>query len=312
MKLTIRDKCIVLVLAFAFCLYGGYKVLWTPAKEKIALLEENKSGVEGKSGDIAPLREQTEKLQAEEKELRDNVSDIKKLSGGLTMTNEEFLVFLGKSSKANNVAVSGFNNLGTNQEDGIYKTMFNFELKGSSADINKVLEDINNIGIKCSYGSLTYRQDEEYDYLKRFFDGFTKLPWYKEPDKEAETEETVTPEEVYEPEIVIEQIMPDKATVPQTPAETPKPAEPETPKPTEQPAEEKTPKTIEERLNELLKQTAANDMQYKAVFLANTEPIYKAGQKMRLSVTACFVMYTEPSAETSFFKRLERDKNDVL
>ncbi len=314
MKLTIRDKCILFTLVFAFCIYGGYKILWTPAQERIVQLEKNKSGVEGKAGDIEALREQTEKLKAEEKELFDSVSGIKKLTGSLTMTNEEFLVFLGKSAKENNVVVSGFNDLGLTKEDGIYKLAFDFELKGNSADINKVLEDINNIGIKCSYGSLTYRQDEEYDYLKRFFDGFTELPWYKEPDKEEEEvkNEDVIPEEEYDSEIVIEQIMPDYTPVPETPLPIPAAPEPETPKPTQPPAEDNKPKTIEDRLNELLKQTAGSNVQYKAVFLANTEPIYKAGQKMRLSVTVCFVMYTEPTVETSFLKLLERDNNDVL
>lgn len=312
MTLTLRDKCILIILAFALCLYGGYKALWIPAQERIALLEENKSGVEGKAGDVAPLREQTEKLQEEEKELEDSVSNIKKLSGGFTMTNEEFLVFLGKSAKENNVAVSGFNDLGMTKTDGIYRAVFDFELKGNSADINNVLEDIGNIGIKCSYGSLTYRQDEEYDYLKRFFDGFTELPWYTEPNEEDKEEDAI-PDEAYEPEIVIEQTIPDYVPVlPETPYAAPEVTVPEEPKQTEPVPEENKPKTIEDRLNELLKQTAAKDTQYKVVWLANTEPIYKEGQKMRLSVTVCFVMYTEPSDETSFLKHAGSEKNEVL
>ena len=312
MTLTLRDKCILIVLAFAACVYGGYKTLWIPAQEKIVLLEENKAGVEGKAGDIAPLHEQTEKLQEEEKELRDSVSNIKELSGGLTMTNEEFLVFLGKSAKDNNVAVSGFNDLGMTKTDGIYKLAFDFELKGNSADINKVLEDISNIGIKCSYGSLTYRQDEGYDYLKRFFDGFTELPWYSEPN-EQEKEEPVIPDEVPEPEIIIPQIIPDYVPVlPETPSDAPEVSVPEEPKQPEPAPEENKPKTIEDRLNELLKQTAAGNVEYKAVLLTNTEPVYKEGQKMRLSVTVCFVMYTEPSSETSFLKRSGSDKYEIL
>lgn len=141
----------------------------------IRLLEQNKAEVEGQSGDITPLEEKSEKLRSEEKKLKDSVDNIKKLSGGLTTTNEEFLVFLGKSAEENNVAVSGFTDLGTTDTDGIYRSTFDFELKGSGADINKVLEDINNIGIKCSYGSVSFRQNEKYDYLKRFFDDLSDL-----------------------------------------------------------------------------------------------------------------------------------------
>ena len=67
MTVTLRDKFILLVLAFALLAYGGYKALWIPATEKIALLEQNKSEVEGQSGDITPLEEKSEKLRSEEK-----------------------------------------------------------------------------------------------------------------------------------------------------------------------------------------------------------------------------------------------------
>ena len=318
MTLTLRDKCILIFLLFAVCLCGGYHSLWRPARERIAMLEENKSEVAGKAGNIAPLREQTQKLQKEAKELEDSVSNIKKLSGGFTTTNEEFLVFLGQSAKENNVAITGFNDLGLTNQDGIYRAVFDFELKGNSVDINKVLEDIGNISIKCSYGSFTYRQDEEYDYLKRFFDGFTELPWYKEPDEEDKEE---IPDKVYEPEVVIEPSVPNYVPVlpaaptavpTETPTEAPRVILSEEPKPTEAVPEENKPRSIEERINELLKETSMQEVSYKVIRLTNTEPIYKKGQDMRLSVTVCFVMYTEPSSETSFLKHTGSEENEVL
>ena len=309
MTVTLRDKFILLVLAFALLAYGGYKTLWIPATEKIALLEQNKAEVEGQSGDITPLEEKSEKLRSEEKELKDSVDNIKKLSGGLTTTNEEFLVFLGKSAEENNVAVSGFTDLGTTDTDGIYRSTFDFELKGSSADINKVLEDINNIGIKCSYGSVSFRQNEKYDYLKRFFDDLSDLPWYKEPEKDDAANDAETIPEIKLPEITIPEYIPDYDL-------TPQPDEPAAlPQPTEPPAKEETPKdepkSIEERLNDLLEQTSAN-MPYRITFLANTGDSYKSVQNMRLSVTVCFIMYNEPSRETSFLNNTESGDNAIL
>ena len=309
MTVTLRDKFILLVLAFALLAYGGYKTLWIPATEKIALLEQNKSEVEGQSGDITPLEEKSEKLRSEEKELKDSVDNIKKLSGGLTTTNEEFLVFLGKSAEENNVAVSGFTDLGTTDTDGIYRSTFDFELKGSGADINKVLEDINNIGIKCSYGSVSFRQNEKYDYLKRFFDDLSDLPWYKEPEKDDAANGPETVPEIKLPEITIPEYIPDYDFAPQPdePAALPQPTEPsekeETPK--------DEPKSIEERLNVLLEQTSAN-MPYRITFLANTGDSYKSVQNMRLSVTVCFIMYNEPSRETSFLNNTESGDNAIL
>lgn len=309
MTVTLRDKFILLVLAFTLLVYGGYKALWIPATEKSALLEQNKSEVEGQSGDITPLEEKSEKLRSEEKELKDSVDNIKKLSGGLTTTNEEFLVFLGKSAEENNVAVSGFTDLGTTDTDGIYRSTFDFELKGSGADINKVLEDINNIGIKCSYGSVSFRQNEKYDYLKRFFDDLSDLPWYKEPEKDDAANGPETIPEIKLPEITIPEYIPDYDFAPQPdePAALPQPTEPsekeETPK--------DEPKSIEERLNVLLEQTSAN-MPYRITFLANTGDSYKSVQNMRLSVTVCFIMYNEPSRETSFLNNTESGDNAIL
>lgn len=311
MTVTLRDKFILLVLAFALLAYGGYKALWIPATEKIALLEQNKSEVEGQSGDITPLEEKSEKLRSEEKKLKDSVDNIKKLSGGLTTTNEEFLVFLGKSAEENNVVVSGFTDLGTTDTDGIYRSTFDFELKGSSTDINKVLEDINNIGIKCSYGSVSFRQNEKYDYLKRFFDDLSDLPWYKEPEKNDAANGPETIPEIKLPEITIPEYIPDYDL-------TPQPDEPAAlPQPTEPPAKEETPKdkpkSIEERLNDLLEQTSAKNMpSYRITFLANTSDSYKSVQNMSLSVTVCFIMYNEPSRETSFLNNTESGDDAIL
>ena len=306
MTLTFRDKIILVILIFAIGIYFGYQILWIPNNAKIAELEESKQSINGLAGDLDPLLKETELLKRAEKEAMESVNNIKMLSGGLTATKEEFLVFLGKSAEGNNVTVSGFNELGTKVKDGIYRTSFDFELKGSSVDINKVLEDINNIGIKCSFGSVSYRQNEEYDYLKRFFDDLTELPWFKEKEDE-ETDKKDEKEEI------TEDVKPSDTPQPTSP----KPDVPDTPKDTiVEPEIEKKPATIEDRLNNLLEQTSNVYIAYKPVFLNTTDidPVteYKEGQQMKLNVTVCLIMYNEPSAETSFLNRTESDDDAVL
>lgn len=309
MTVTLRDKFILLVLAFMIIVYGGYKAIYIPTSAKIASLEENKAEIEGQSGDITPLKKESERLSNEKKKLKDSVDNIKKLSGGLTVTNEEFLVFLGRTAAENDVAVSGFTDLGTTDADGIYRSVFDFELKGSSIDINKVLEDINNIGIKCSYGSISFRQNEQYDYLKRFFDDLSDLPWYKEPDSEENTNEPEKEPEIILPEITVPDYIPDFdwTPVPDEPTAEPLPSEPPI---AEEPKDEH--KSIEDRLNDLLEQTSAIGKPYRIAFLANSNGGYKSIQNMRLSVTVCFIMYNEPSKETSFLNNTESDANAIL
>ena len=313
MALTFRDKIILLIFAFSIGIYAGYRTLWVPATAKIAELEENKQAIENLSGEIEPLLKETERLKKMEKEVKDSLNNIKKLSGGLTATNEEFLVFLGDSAKANNVTVSGFNELGTEAKDGIYRTVFDFELKGSSVDINKVLEDINNIGIKCSFGSLSYRQNEGYDYLKRFFDDMTELPWYKEKDDEEEksNEQQEYKEETEKPVVVPDIQQKPQQQVPDTSDSTPAPIVPE--------EDNQRQQSIEDRLNSLLEQTSVlSQKPYNVVFLTNTESgrqalsEYKLGQQMRLNVTVCLIMYNEPSFENSFLNKTESESDEVL
>ena len=314
MTLTFRDKIILLVLAFAVGIYVGYQALWIPATAKIAELEQNKQSIQNLAGDLEPLKEQTEKLKQQEKEIKESVNNIKGLSGGLTATNEEFLVFLGDSAKENNVVVSGFNDLGTQEKDGIYQTVFDFELKGNSVDINKVLEDINNMGIKCSFGSISYRQNESYDYLKRFFDDLSELPWYKEKeDEEEKTDEQQEHQETSETEKPVPGTGTEQIPQQQTPVSPDTPADSTTP-----PAQDKQPESIEDRLNDLLQQTSYTTQKpYKVVFLTNTQnekptTEYKAGQQMRLNVTVCLIMYNEPSFENSFLNKTESDSDAIL
>lgn len=314
MTLTFRDKVILLILAFAACIYIGYQALWIPATAKIAELEENKASIQNLAGDLEPLKKETERLKKAEKEAKDSVNNIKSLSGGLTATNEEFLVFLGDSAKENNVTVSGFNDLGTEAKDGIYRTVFDFELKGNSVDINKVLEDINNMGIKCSFGSISYRQNEGYDYLKRFFDDMSELPWYKEKeDEEEKTDEQQEQQETAETEKPVPGTGAEQIPQQQTPVTPDTPAEPIIP-----PAQDKQPESIEDRLDDLLKQTSYTTQKpYKVVFLTNTQneqpkAEYKAGQQMRLNVTVCLIMYNEPSFENSFLNKTESEQDAIL
>ena len=311
MTLTLRDKIILIVLSLIVSIYVGYQVLWIPATQKVAELEENKQSIQNLAGEIEPLLKETQRLKKTEKEVKDSVNTIKKLSGGLTATNEEFLVFLGDTAKENNVIVSGFNDLGTKVKDGIYRTVFDFELKGNSVDINKVLEDINNMGIKCSFGSVSYRQNECYDYLKRFFDDLSELPWYKEKEEEEEAKKEEQQNQSNAPEIQNPAPVPDIEVIPQPiipPDTSPRPSIP---------SEDTIPKSIEERLNELLLQTSFYHKPYEIIFSNNTQtPLpkieYKSGQQMKLNVTVCLIMYNEPSLENSFLNKTESDADAVL
>lgn len=298
MKMTIRDRIIVLCLLLGIGLYGGYKLLWLPAGRSIAELEQKKTGVMGLAADISPVLKQTEALQNEEKDLQNAVSDVKG-TGGMTVTKEDFLLTLGESTVKNNVKLIGFNDLGLQEKDGIYKAIFDFELQGTANNINSILNSIDNIGVRYSVGSMSYRQVAEFDYLKRFFDGITGLPWYKEPEKkeeETKIDDVLPPRDEFFGEPIPS--IPDLA-IPEEPARTPTPEQtplpPEESKPT-QPSEDKS---IDERLDSLLQQTGSFG-NYKIMLLTNNTENFDVGSEMRLAVTVCFIMFEKPSPATSY------------
>ena len=67
MAVALRDKFILLFLAFLLAIYGGYKAVWIPTNTKIAELEKQKETVKGQAGDIKPLLEKSEALKNREK-----------------------------------------------------------------------------------------------------------------------------------------------------------------------------------------------------------------------------------------------------
>lgn len=301
MKLTMRDKVLLLLAAACLCAWGEYNLVLKPIRTEIVSLRQEKDTAKGLLSDISPLLRETAKLKETENQLKDHIETIKSSDLGKTITNEEFLVFIGNSTAKNNVNVTGYNNLGIVAENDIYKMIIDMEMKGSGADINKVLTDMDSLGIKYSIGSVSYRQNEQYDYLKRFYDDLTDLPWYEEPDEEEIEEYNKKQQEILgEFEIPDEELfVPEQnqgVIIPELVVPSPEPIPEQTPEP---------PKNIDERLDQLLELTAYRygNTGYEVKLLTNNNYEYKEGQDMRLAITVCLIMFDEPApGETIFYE----------
>lgn len=305
MKMTMRDRIIVLMLLLSVVICGGYQTLWMPANAKIAALEKSKAEVQGLTADISPLLKQSEAMNQEKERLQKSVDDIK-MESGKTLTKEEFLLYLGKCTTENGIKLVGFNDLGTEESNGIYKAKFDFQLQGSAVNINNTLSNIDSMGVKYSVGSMSYRQLADYDYLRRFFDNKTDLPWYKEPEKKEEqqeqpsevlpSDETVIPSQPLFPEVF--------PSIPETTPNTQPTPSPEISTPT--PSEEPEDKNINDRLDKLLEQTSFSGT-YKMIFLTNIQsletPETLISDDMRLAVTICFLMFEKPDISNSFMSQ---------
>lgn len=281
MRLALKEKITVICLAAAAAACGTYRIAWIPLDEKLTVLQQRQEEVKGLEVDITPLKKEAKKLEESCADLEKKAAGIKE-TAGKTFTGEEFLVFLGKSAKANGVAVTGFSDLGIEEENGLYKASYDFSLKGSGTQIANVLSELSGAGIKSSVSSVSLRQNVDYAYLKRFFDDVTGLPWYKEPEEDEKQDPVyaVPDEPVFIPDTSIE--IPQTETIPQI-----EPLPEQTPE--LQPKEDKT---IEERLNGLLENTSASGI-YKAALLTNNKQT--DSREMRLSITVCFFMFCNPA-----------------
>ncbi len=316
MKLKFIHKAIAVIMACICVMYLCFNYIVLPANKKVDALNIQKEKLEAKSSDIKPLLDQKAELEERREMNLEEYESIRFDKASNTATSEEFLVFLGGVAEKNNTKVTGFSDLGTEPEDdGLYKAYYDIELSGTPFDIARTVQALNDMKIKYSVGSMSYRQDKEYDYLKRFFDTETDLPWYTEPEEEENKEEienTEIPENITDDNTnnnPTENI--PQGTITQPPASNP-PAveknedvtgETETPNRNEGiviPDEDD--KTIEDRLNDLLNISVRNNMAVRVIPLNNVvyqEPLLYSNN-MRLSFTICLTMFNEPSPDTSF------------
>lgn len=289
MKLTIRDRVILLIATIGIISYGGYQILWQPGLTKTAQMEHTKEELEGLALDISPLFKKTETLDKEEKMLNEKVTSLRDSSLSATLTKEDFLVLLGDSTQNNNAKLLKFQDLGISDADGLWEATYDMELQGTAYALGAVLSDIEKTGIKYSAGSISLRQNKDYPYLKRYFDDISNLPWYSEPEPTKTPQPSEMPEASPLPEYLPEIITP----APQEPSTQPTPT-PYHDQPEVSPGPED--KSIEKRLDELLTQTSYSGS-YEIRLLNTVQPddTFEVGEEMRLAVTIRFIMMNEPT-----------------
>ena len=321
MELSMKGKFIAVAAISLIVAFGEYKFINQNLSERISALKTEKQEAKSLLTDITPLLKQSKDLKSKEQGLLERAESIKGDMSGMTIDNEEFLVFIGDETRKYNVKLTDYKNLGTDVKNGVYRMAVDFTLKGSTQNINNVLSALDNTGIKYSVGSVSFRQDGDFDYLMRFFDTITGLSWYKEPEEDKKEEKEIEPEEELtieeeppiqysapEPYIIPQEKEPQKKTTP----EKPETKEPEQKEPEKNEQKPKEPDSIDKRLDKLLELTKYTPENNGILLLANENTEYLAEREMKLSVTVCFIMFQKPTKETSFLTYTEAQDNGVL
>lgn len=307
MQVNDKGKIVAAIAALFIMIYAAVQMVYMPLSIRIQQAETEKREAEALKSDISPVLEQKQKLQKEEKQLSDKVADITETSGGKTATKEEFLLFLGETAKKNNVGVIGFKDCGMTKLGGIYTQTFDFQLKGDRNSINNILAQINDMGIKTSYVSVSFRQNLELDYLKRYFDELSDFPWFKEQD-EAENEDEDEDED--EGETVREAYLNAGVTDVSEQFTLPREIEPQVPY-TEDEPEDAANEGIGSMITQTVYKNPQKGIQTGLVYVSKKSKTSEQDSRMRLAVTVKLIMFNQPQSSTSFLRK-EQEQDAVL
>ena len=313
-KISIRDKCILLILLLGFAAYVGYNFLWLPVNAQIAELEIQEQDLKGKIGDQTPLEKEITELESENTTLLKSIDEYRESQGRKSLNKEEFLVFLGAQCNQNKVGLIKFNDLGCVEEtNNVWKMQLNFELRGDLSNLNKICKAIDDINIKYSIGGMSLRQNDSFAYLTRFFDGNSNLEWYKDetpiPEEHAEEKtgnDVLTIPDTLSPEF---NVPADSIQMPQTVINPTTPIPKLVPDPTPIPTPTSTPPPKDENLTErLVELSNYYGKNYGFMFLKNnndSHDFYSGGVSqsgtMRLNITVQFIMYSDPKVLANSF-----------
>ena len=298
-NLDSKKRIAVYVLAAAVLGVCIFNFIILPSINKIKINDTQRITLKSQIGDMTPLDNKINELTENNNSLIANIDYIKSQNTDMTMNREEFLVFLGKYMNEYSVNMVKFSDLGTEEDNETYKSTYDLQMRGTFANLNNVLKMINATGIRYSVCSLSLREDKSEEYLKRYFDDYTNLPWYKK----AEPTPTPTPEPSPTPGIEptpAQIVLPNDTymynghieynnEILNTPEPTP------TPEPAIEPPEQ------EEPTENQFENTSANNT-YRIQLLDNKNGMsfddfssYKKYEEMTLNITIQFVMYQNPN-----------------
>ncbi len=147
--------------------------------EKAANLRKSTGYVDELNEELSSLESRRQKLTATVMEINDNERQNR--------TNAaKMLDWLGLEAKAYYLDIISFNEPESSTSDGrVTETTLSWELRGPIPNLYKFIEDLDELGIKHSVGSINLRIDEDYDFLGRYYDAVTSIPWYSDPLKDA-------------------------------------------------------------------------------------------------------------------------------
>lgn len=188
-KMSSRDKVLVAILIAVGLVYVIWTYVITPINTSVAATKEETANVLAQIQDKTSLQAEIDRLTTTEKKLDAQLSSDDK-KNNLTINKQEFVMFLTGKCKDNNIEIVRLDDLGTkSQENGTWKSRYDFELRGTHSDLLRICDEIDSLGVDYNVTSMSLRQNLTLPWTTRQSDGSTKLPWFIDSQKSSEQQE---------------------------------------------------------------------------------------------------------------------------
>lgn len=190
-SLTQRDKYLLVGILVVAIIVGMFYFVVTPIQNATATTNEEIAALEGKVGQLDSLNDKAAKLTAQDQKLTNSINE-KNITSFKTINKQEFIVFLTNKCKDNGVELTEFEDLGTTRlNNGTWKSMYDFQIRASHADILKICDEIDGLGIDYNVTSISLRQNLTLPWTSRLADQVTNTPWYTDNTKSTEEENAI-------------------------------------------------------------------------------------------------------------------------
>lgn len=190
-SLTQRDKYLLIAILVVGIIFGMYYLVVTPIQNATATTNEEIAALEGKVGQLDSLNDKAARLTAQDQKLTQSINE-KNITSFKTINKQEFIVFLTNKCKDNGVELTEFEDLGTTRlSNGTWKSMYDFQIRASHADILKICDEIDGLGIDYNVTSISLRQNLTLPWTSRLADQVTNTPWYTDNTKSEEEENAI-------------------------------------------------------------------------------------------------------------------------
>lgn len=178
-KIVVWSLILVVAIVGGVFGYRFYNEKNTKVLQSITAAESAVSGMASVRAQLGSTKNKIDDLDAE-------IADKKSLANKNDINKSQFFQFMSERATGLNLQMNRINSTGYTENYGVYTVGFDVEVQGLLENIIKIVNEIDSLGIGYNIKSMTLRDNSDYTWLKRSFDGESQVPWFVEGSKPSD------------------------------------------------------------------------------------------------------------------------------